>query len=106
MLNTDIAISAGGQTLYELAYLGVPTIAIVESDNQKNNVNAWKTSGCMEGIEITNVNKALDLLSDKIKMYLNFEKRNVMSLSMKEIMQGNGIDNLYNEIIKIYNGRR
>ncbi|HIE58998.1 MAG TPA: UDP-2,4-diacetamido-2,4,6-trideoxy-beta-L-altropyranose hydrolase, partial [Hydrogenothermaceae bacterium] len=34
MLKSDIAISAGGQTLYELARVGVPTIAIAVADNQ------------------------------------------------------------------------
>ena len=34
MLESDIAISAGGQTLYELAKVGVPTIAVIVADNQ------------------------------------------------------------------------
>jgi UDP-2,4-diacetamido-2,4,6-trideoxy-beta-L-altropyranose hydrolase len=38
MLEADIAISAGGQTLYELACVGVPTVAVQVADNQKNNI--------------------------------------------------------------------
>lgn len=48
MLESDIAISAAGQTLYELARVGVPTIAISVSDNQMNNVRGWQKAGFIE----------------------------------------------------------
>ncbi len=40
MLSSDVAISAGGQTLYELARTGTPTVAVSVADNQKKNVEA------------------------------------------------------------------
>jgi UDP-2,4-diacetamido-2,4,6-trideoxy-beta-L-altropyranose hydrolase len=48
MLNSDIAISAGGQTLYELARVGIPTIAIVVADNQFEIVRRWREAGFIE----------------------------------------------------------
>lgn len=45
MLSSDIAISASGQTLYELACTGVPTIAIGVIDNQINNIRNWQEQG-------------------------------------------------------------
>jgi len=48
MLDSDIAISAGGQTLYELARVGVPTIAIAVADNQMGNVKGWQKTGFIE----------------------------------------------------------
>ncbi len=41
MLESDIAISAAGQTIYELARIGVPTIAITVAQNQENNLTGW-----------------------------------------------------------------
>jgi UDP-2,4-diacetamido-2,4,6-trideoxy-beta-L-altropyranose hydrolase len=41
MYDSDIAISAGGQTIFELARVGLPTIAIAVADNQTNNINSW-----------------------------------------------------------------
>ena len=38
MLEADLAVSAGGQTLYELARCGVPTLAVCIADNQSANV--------------------------------------------------------------------
>ncbi len=48
MLGSDIAISASGQTLYELARVGLPTIAIALVDNQLNNVRGWQKAGFIE----------------------------------------------------------
>lgn len=41
MYDSDLAICAGGQTLNELARVGVPTIAIAVADNQKNQLAGW-----------------------------------------------------------------
>lgn len=45
MLSSDICISAGGQTTYELASTGTPTIGICASDNQRFNLEGWKKAG-------------------------------------------------------------
>jgi len=48
MLNSDIAISAGGQTLYELARIGVPTIGICVAENQLGSIREWEKIGFLE----------------------------------------------------------
>lgn len=45
MLRADVAISAGGQTLYELARVGVPTIGVTVAENQRLNVAGWEQEG-------------------------------------------------------------
>ncbi|MBN2452656.1 MAG: UDP-2,4-diacetamido-2,4,6-trideoxy-beta-L-altropyranose hydrolase [Candidatus Omnitrophica bacterium] len=47
MGKADISISAGGQTLYELASMGVPTVGIGVADNQKVNLSGWEAAGFM-----------------------------------------------------------
>lgn len=44
----DLAISAGGMTLYELAVAGVPTIGIQIADNQYHNIKAWNEKGFID----------------------------------------------------------
>ena len=48
MQDADICISGGGQTLYELARVGVPTIGISFADNQRRNLKAWSDNGFLE----------------------------------------------------------
>ncbi|MGB2652106.1 MAG: glycosyltransferase, partial [Candidatus Omnitrophota bacterium] len=48
MLKADICVSGGGQTLYELARVGVPTVAICLADNQKGNIEGLRDEGVIE----------------------------------------------------------
>jgi UDP-4-amino-4,6-dideoxy-N-acetyl-beta-L-altrosamine N-acetyltransferase len=45
MQRVDLAISAGGQTLFELAALGVPTLALLQADNQTLNISHGAAAG-------------------------------------------------------------
>jgi UDP-2,4-diacetamido-2,4,6-trideoxy-beta-L-altropyranose hydrolase len=47
MAQADVAISAGGQTLYELAACGTPIIAVEMADNQRLNIAGLAAAGCL-----------------------------------------------------------
>jgi len=56
MLECDIAISAAGQTIYELARVGIPTFAKKVVENQDINIKNWKKKNFLFGIEdISNI---------------------------------------------------
>jgi len=70
MLESDIAISAAGQTTYELARVGTPTIAISVAKNQLDNVKGWKITGFIEYAGwwsdrdiLNNINNSLDKIA-------------------------------------------
>ena len=67
MNSVDIAISASGQTLYELACIGVPTIAIGIIENQKNNIKNWINQGFIEFAGCWSDDNLLDNVLNKIE---------------------------------------
>ena len=47
LASCGLAVSAGGQTLYELAYAGVPTVAFATAANQEPNVRGLQRAGTL-----------------------------------------------------------
>jgi len=76
MLKSDIAISAGGQTLYEFARIGVPTIAVSVANNQYDNIKGLQKTafvlyaGCWDHKNLmTNLSKGIkELMPYKIRI--------------------------------------
>jgi len=48
MKKSDLALIAAGQTIYELAALGIPPIVIGMAENQKHNITGWLQTGYIE----------------------------------------------------------
>lgn len=70
MVEADVAISAGGQTLYELARVGCPTIAIRTASNQDGQIAAFTEAGFIRPVGhvddramLSNVDEALQSLT-------------------------------------------
>ncbi len=105
MLEVDIAISAGGQTIYELARVGVPTIAVAVAENQKQNIEFGEKVGflisagaCSYGKEKIkkNIIEKLDYLISKEGR----EKREEMSHIGRRIVDGKGSLRVVDFILK------
>jgi spore coat polysaccharide biosynthesis predicted glycosyltransferase SpsG len=47
MLQADLAVSAGGETLYELAATGTPCVAFQVADNQSDNIQGMAAQGVL-----------------------------------------------------------
>ncbi len=45
MCEADIAVSAGGQTVYELARTGTPAVVVAVADNQLKGAAGWDKAG-------------------------------------------------------------
>ena len=75
MIESDIVISGCGQTLLELAFLGVPTIGIAISQNQIFNANNWKEIGFLEFAGFWDQKDLFEELIEKIDCLEDFKKR-------------------------------
>ena len=96
----DIAISAGGSTLYELASMGVPTITYSFADNQIPNVTYFDRYGLMpcagdvrKGNVPTGVCRSLEEMAGQ-------DHRSDISKRLQELVDGKGAARLASLIIE------
>lgn len=100
MLESDIAISAAGQTLYELARIGSPTIAVFIAKNQLYNVKGWAKRGFIDYVEF---NKDKNILIKIVRLFENmksFEIRNRKSKIGNKFIDGKGSLRILNYLLK------
>jgi len=94
----DAAVTAAGQTIYELACLGVPSIAVPVAENQRRNAEAWKRSGFVGilGLKSGNIVKRelINALSE-LKTKRARDRRSGISA----LVDGNGANRLVARII-------
>jgi len=105
MIQNDLAISAGGNTLYELCACGVPTIAIITADNQRQFVKEiHKKTGIdfVDLIEIDFDNSYCLLRSIIDKNIKSHELRKQYSKKMFELVDGKGCSRIVDEIMELF----
>ncbi len=93
MVECDIAISAGGSTLYELCACGVPTISVSFADNQLENVKRFDKEGLIiyAGDVREDMEKILDVVQKNFIFMANeFSIRKEYSDKMKLSVTVNG----------------
>jgi len=100
MLESDIAISAGGQTLYELARIGVPTIGICIAENQLGNVKEWKRIGFLEYAGLYNENNIIADIDKLLKNLESIKIRESKSKIGKQFVNGKGSLNIVEILIE------
>lgn len=101
MSQSDIAITAGGSTVYELALLGIPSIIIATADNQLMLVDKMMRMAAAHFIGYV-----ADLTDEQIINALDrtindYEYRCLLSKNSRRIIDGKGAQRCVDEIINI-----
>ena len=99
MLESDIALSAGGQTLYELARVGVPTVAIAVANNQLNNIRGWQKKGFIEYAGWWSSNDIFSKLQMLIRNMINISVRKKNYWRVRNFIDGNGSFKIINYLL-------
>ena len=94
MFNADCAICAGGQTLYELARIGVPCIAIRVAQNQINNINGWKKRNFIEYAGEHTSEELLTRLAAAVTNIMPYEERCKRSTIGRQYVDGKGANRI------------
>ncbi|MFA4991105.1 MAG: UDP-2,4-diacetamido-2,4,6-trideoxy-beta-L-altropyranose hydrolase [Candidatus Omnitrophota bacterium] len=98
MLRSDAAVSAGGQTLYELARTGTPCAGVCVADNQVNNLKGWRDSGFLVYCGWYNSPGLLNRIGKAIIGMRDEETRRGMSAVGQRMVDGKGAKRLAEEI--------
>ncbi len=101
MLRSDVAVSAGGQTLHELLRVGVPTVAIAAAENQLDNVKAWQKRGV---VEYAGCWKDAGLPEKVLACFENLKEQKARlkrSLEAKKIIDGKGAVRVVQRLLSI-----
>ncbi len=98
---TDIAISAGGSSLYELASMGVPVITYSFADNQIPNVTSFDKKGfmpCAGDARTKDIYSNIAKLLDELKPA---EKRKEISGKLMKLVDGKGAERLAKALLDL-----
>jgi len=100
---SDLVVSAGGQTLYELAFLGVPFISVQTGDDQFNNVNGFVQHSVSPMHLFSNDVNLIEQLNQLLMDLTPPLKRAALSQKGKKLIDGSGAKNIafkINELVK------
>jgi UDP-2,4-diacetamido-2,4,6-trideoxy-beta-L-altropyranose hydrolase len=92
MINTDLAISAGGGTYWELAYMGVPCIMIILADNQREVAEELAQADIVCNLGWHYMLSCEDIANALIQLIRSREVRKYMSDKGQELIDGSGTD--------------
>jgi len=76
LVESDVVITAGGQTLYELAVLGIPNYCISTNDNQNEDFIGFTSEGLSLPLTVQQISDARILEKDLDKLILSLDKMN------------------------------
>lgn len=100
MTKSDMAITAAGNTLYELAYLGIPSIVICHHEKHNRVAKRFSENNAVINLGIGSQLKDSVIADTVKKLILSQEKRMILSRNMENIVDGQGCLRLANEILK------
>jgi len=99
MKNSDIAVTAGGQTVLELLKLGIPTIAVVVADNQKLQIKGFLEKGAIFYAGDWKNKNLMNEIVKSLKKLENFNIRKKNSIVGKKLIDGKGANRIFKIIL-------
>jgi UDP-2,4-diacetamido-2,4,6-trideoxy-beta-L-altropyranose hydrolase len=99
MLKSDFAITAAGQTIYELLATQTPFIPIKIVENQSNNVAGLKEFNLVEMVLDCKDTDFLEKLEVEFKKLLNMNKRNEIFNLYTDVIDGLGSKRLIDRLV-------
>ena len=103
MQESDVAISAGGQTLHELARVGIPTLGVCVARNQLNNLKGWEEKGFLRFCGWYDSKDLLKKIEDALSYVKDKGVRQKMKNAGQSLVDGKGAQRSAEKIIGALN---
>ena len=87
----DLAISAGGQSLYELIRVGLPTLAVITAENQVRNVELLGSLNLLWTAGWFNAPEIWERIEQGIECWFSEPIRKEVALKGQKIIDGKGV---------------
>lgn len=97
----DIAVTAGGSTMWELAAMGVPFVSIVVAENQRRSASAM---GALGFPSVTAANIEAELPSRMRELIPDAARRQLLSDTGRRLVDGQGASRVCREILELARG--
>lgn len=101
MLQADLAVCAGGSTLYELAATGTPAIAILQAENQVKGAQTLAEKRVIINLGPGDRLEAEDIGGGLLELINNYELRKNMSKRGQKLVDGKGAVRCVKEILSL-----
>lgn len=99
MLKSDLAVSAGGSTLYELAATGTPAVALLQANNQIQAAEVMAEKGMIINLGIGDQVSSETIAKSITELINNYELRKKMSRAGQKLVDGKGAMRCVEEIL-------
>ncbi len=91
--DADLAVSAAGQTLYELACFGCPVVSFQAAANQRGQLEALTEAGCVRSAGAGEDPDLLDRIEESLlRLMRNLQERVSMTQAGQRLIDGRGAD--------------
>lgn len=94
----DVAISSGGTTCWELAFMGLPTILYPIAENQKLTVYNLISKGYMQSFETNEISNSKKCAKKIFNFLISYQDRKSGNEKMKELVDGDGTFRIVSQI--------
>lgn len=101
MYNSDLVITSGGRTMYEVASLGIPCIVLCQNERELSHLFGHAGNGIINLGLGEHINEAI-IKSTINEVIENYELRLEMNKKMKNIDLTNGFNNIMNVVTEKY----
>ena len=91
----DVAISAGGSTCLELAFMGLPTACVIVGKDQVPGVEAMALAGAAADLGWQSSCSPLQIAEEVGALMANMDRRVAMSAAGRKMVDGKGADRVF-----------